>query len=79
MDQKKQRHLTKREQERLERFHVELEIQTDKAVVLGEFIGYNKVVDFSRAGNHLFEDEENEVPEDNDGADDNHPVVNNTT
>ena len=47
MSTKKQRHLTKKKQdERLEWFYTELEIETYKTVVLGEFTGDNKDVDF---------------------------------
>ena len=62
--------MTKQEQdEMLEKFYPELEIETDKTVPLGEFIGGNEDVDLS-------EDEENDVAEADDGADDNPLVAN---
>ena len=66
----KQWHLTKREQdEMVEKFYPKLETETDKTVVLGEFIGGNEDVELS-------EDKENEVAEADDGADDKPPVAN---
>ena len=53
----------------VEKFYPKLETETDKTVVLGEFIGGNEDVELS-------EDEENEVAEADDGADDKPPVAN---
>ena len=75
MGPKKQQRLTKREQDEiLEQLYAKLEIEPDKTVVLGEFIGDSEDVDFNCAESDLSKDEENEVTEDNSGADDS-PLV----
>ena len=76
---KKQQRVTKQKQDKmLERFYAEFEIETDKTVVLGEFIGDSKDVDFNHAESTLYKNEENEVAAVDDNADDNPPVAGNT-
>ena len=62
----------------LEQFYVQLEIETDKTVVLVEFIRDNEDVEFSRVESNLSKDEENEDGEAINGIDDNPPVADDT-
>ena len=79
MAPKKQRRLTKREEDlMLVRFYAELEIETDKAVVLGEFIGYHEEVDLNHEESNTSKDEENEMAETNDCANNIPPVADDT-
>ena len=55
-----------------------MEIETDKTVVLGEFIGYHEEVDLNHEESNISKDEENEMAETNDGANNNPPVADDT-
>ena len=62
----------------LKRFYAELEIEKNKAVVLGEFIGDHEDGDLNREESNISEDEENEIAETDDGANNKPPVVDDT-